>query len=46
MLLKGSGEVLIRAREPVLAMWVPAARVPPSRPAMTATSGLSPPAAP
>ena len=46
MLLNGSGEVLISAREPVLAMWLPAARVPPSSPAMTATSGLSWSAAP
>ena len=30
MLLNGSGEVLISARVPVLAMWLPAASVPPS----------------
>ena len=34
MLLNGSGEVLISARVPVLATCVPAASVPPSRPAI------------
>ena len=46
MLLSGSGEALINAREPVLATWLPAASVPPSSPAMTATSGPSWSAAP
>ena len=45
MLDTGSGEVLISARPPAFAAWVPAVRVPPSRPAANIQAGSWSPSA-